>query len=249
MTLQRCVALVIAGLALALLPAPTSAQASSEAQLQTQVEQALAEVEGLGNLTVTVQDRVITLSGTVRNLRAKRQAIEAALGVKGFESLTSRLTIPAAESDAQLGELTTVIIRRYTFYTVFDDLNVRVSQGVVRLTGEVTEPHKKIDVEGMIERIPGVRDIDNQIEVLPVNGLDDRIRLAIRNGIYNNTLFSKYTRLPNPPIHIIVKNGRVRLTGVVNTNVESAFASTIARQVDGVRRFRNELRIETESPR
>lgn len=239
---------LVAGVAVALLPAPSSAQTPSDAQLKAQVERALAEEEGLVTVTVTVQDRVITLSGTLRNLRAKRQAIAAGLSVKGFESLTSLLIIPAAESDARIADLITATIRRYAFYTVFDDLNVGVSRGVVRLTGEVTEPRKKIDVEGMIERIPGVTDIDNEVEVLPVNGIDDRLRQAIMTGIYTNTLFSKYARQSNPPIHIIVKHGRVKLTGVVNSRVESEFASMIARRADGVFQFENELRIETESP-
>ena len=49
----------------------------------------------------------------------------------------------------------------------------------------------------------------------------------------------------NPPIHIIVENGRVTLTGVVNSNVERMLARSIATQFDALS-VKNDLKTDAE---
>jgi osmotically-inducible protein OsmY len=210
------------------------------------VADALAQEESLGRLTVEVQGRVVVLRGPVSSLGAKNRAIELVLAVDGVDSVTSEVVVAEAESDEAIGELAVSLIRRYGFFSVYDDINLQVLGGAVQLTGQVTEPHKKIDVEKLVSFIGGVQAIDNQLEVLPVSGADDRLRRAIAAAIYTDRLFQKYAEVTSPPIHIIVKRGRVRLTGVVISNVEREFAAMIARQVDGVRSFRNELTVESQ---
>ena len=214
-------------------------------ELEARVDAALANEETLSNVSAAVDGDVVTLSGVVSSVGVKERAAEIVLEVDGVGSIVSDLVIAGAESDAQVGQLAVALIRRYGFFSVFDDLNVEVQDGAVRLTGEVTEPHKKTDIEKLVSNIGGVREIDNQIEVLPVSGVDDRLRREIASLIYGDPLFSRYTEVTHPPIHIIVKRGRVRLTGVVISAVEREFAAMIARQVDGVRSFRNELRLES----
>jgi osmotically-inducible protein OsmY len=48
----------------------------------------------------------------------------------------------------------------------------------------------------------------------------------------------------NPSIHIIVKNGRVTLEGVVDTEGDKTIAAMKAREVDGVFDVQNNLRVE-----
>ena len=45
--------------------------------------------------------------------------------------------------------------------------------------------------------------------MLPVSPYDDEIRFRIARAIYNNAAFWHYAAMPNPPIHIVVKNGHV----------------------------------------
>ena len=64
--------------------------------------------------------------------------------------------------------------------------------------------------------------------MLPVSQFDDELRLQIARAIYGNSNFWRYGSMVNPPIHIIVENGRVTLEGVVNSNVDRMLARSIA---------------------
>jgi hyperosmotically inducible protein len=103
------------------------------------------------------------------------------------------------------------------YYGVFDDLSFRVDpDGTVTLMGAVTRPTLKSDAENVVQLIEGVTKVVNQIDVLPLSPEDDRIRMAEYRAIYGDpTLATRYGYRAIPPIHIIVKNGRVTLDGVV----------------------------------
>ena len=64
--------------------------------------------------------------------------------------------------------------------------------------------------------------------MLPVSFFDDELRFRIARAIYGNPTFWHYAAMANPPIHIVVENGHVTLTGVVNSNVERALARSLA---------------------
>ena len=51
---------------------------------------------------------------------------------------SNALTITRAESDEALAEAIAAKLRRYVFFSVFDDVNVEVVDGVATLTGYVT---------------------------------------------------------------------------------------------------------------
>ena len=121
-------------------------------------------------------------------------------------------------------------VNRYTRFTVFDDLNATVEDGIVTLTGHVTMPYKRNDLEGMVSKIEGVRQVNDRIEVLPVSITDEELRYGIARAIYGNSSFWDYASMPNPPIHIIVEHLHVTLTGVVQSNVERVIARSIASQ-------------------
>src|SRR4051795_3588433 len=70
------------------------------------------------------------------------------------------------------------------YYGVFDNLAYRVDGNTVTLLGQVTRPTLKSDAEHVVKDIEGVERVNNQIQVLPVSPMDDRIRLAEYRSIY-----------------------------------------------------------------
>jgi hyperosmotically inducible protein len=116
----------------------------------------------------------------------------------------------------------------YTQFTIFDDVNAAISDGVVTLQGRVTMPFKKQDIERRVAKVPGVKRVENRIGVLPVSQFDDELRYAVARAIYGNSAFWQYASMVNPPIHIIVERGRITLTGVVNSEVERMLARSLA---------------------
>src|SRR5207249_421299 len=83
---------------------------------------------------------------------------------------------------------------------------------------------------------------ENGIEVLPLSGFDDRIRLATYRAIYRQPGLDRLSVQAVPPIHIIVKNGNVTLEGVVPTKGDATRAFLAANGVSGVFSVMNNLR-------
>lgn len=136
-------------------------------------------------------------------------------------------------------------VQRYTRFTIFDDVNASVESGVVTLTGSVTAHFKKNDIAHRVASVEGVREVRNEIAVLPVSRFDDDLRYRIARAIYGNPSFWHYASMANPPIHIVVDNGRVTLTGVVNSNVERMLARSLATTF-GAFSVRNDLKTDAE---
>jgi hyperosmotically inducible periplasmic protein len=137
-------------------------------------------------------------------------------------------------------------VTTYSRFTVFDDVAASVDHGVVTLTGKVTMPFKAKDIEARVAKVPGVAQVRNRIEVLPVSIFDEQLRYVIARKIYGNPAFWQYAAMANPPIHIVVENGRVTLTGVVNSNSERMLARSLASGTFGAFSVVNELRTDAE---
>jgi hyperosmotically inducible protein len=136
-------------------------------------------------------------------------------------------------------------VNRYAHFTIFDDVNAKVSDGVVTLTGRVTMPYKRDDIMKRVAKTDGVREVRDDIQVLPVSQSDDQLRYRIARAIYGNPNFWNYALGPNPPIHIIVEHGHVTLTGVVNSDVDRRLARSLVDQF-GVMSVTSDLKTEAE---
>ena len=136
-------------------------------------------------------------------------------------------------------------IDNYVLYDIFDWVEGHVQTGRVMLDGYVTAPWKKEDLAKRIEQIPGVRGIENTIEVLSPVGDDVRISLARR--IYGDLMFLGRGTGANPPIHIVVHDsGDIALEGVVRTQVEKRLAGSLARTHPWTFEVENNLIVPTE---
>src|SRR5947209_2905870 len=72
------------------------------------------------------------------------------------------------------------------YYGVFDNLAYSVNGGTVTLYGQVTRPTLKSDAGNVVKRIEGVEKVENQIQVLPLSPMDDRLRIAEYRAIYGH---------------------------------------------------------------
>jgi hyperosmotically inducible protein len=79
--------------------------------------------------------------------------------------------------------------------------------------------------------------------VLPVSLADDRIRLAVARNIYRSDALDRYGFQSQPSIHIIVKQGRVTLEGVVDSESDKVIAGLKAGEVPGVFGVKNNLTV------
>ena len=124
-------------------------------------------------------------------------------------------------------------------------MDLKVDNGKVELTGWVTMPFKRDDLEKRVRKVEGVASVDNKIGVLPVSQFDDELRFRIAKAIYSNSSFWNYAAMANPPIRVVVNRGRVTLEGVVQSNVERMLARSLA---SGFGEFdlKNDLKTDAE---
>jgi hyperosmotically inducible protein len=130
-------------------------------------------------------------------------------------------------------------------YNVFDNLDFHLHDNdMVTLSGQVRLPSLKVSAERVVSNIEGVKSVINQIEVLPTSPFDDDIRRVAFLQIYSHSQLSRYGLQPVPPIHIIVKGGRLALEGFVANESDRAAAGIQANLVSNVFEVVNNLRVD-----
>lgn len=149
---------------------------------------------------------------------------------------------PASESD--LAKQVRHNLLMLPYYGVFDDLGFNVNGSSVTLTGQVNDPTLKRDAGDAVKKIKDVSNVVNNIEVLPLSPADNTVRLAAYRAIYNDpTLSVRYAYRATPPIHIIVKNGNIRLEGVVASQMDKDLINVRVHSVPGAFSIENDLQV------
>lgn len=130
------------------------------------------------------------------------------------------------------------------YYSVFDWIEFEVgNDGTVYLWGNVTTPpDTRSRAADYVKDISGVTNVVNDIEPLPVSPNDDRLRRSLYREIYSGPLF-RYQVGSLQSIHIVVKNGRVTLKGVVDSQADKNLAGVRAKTVPGVFKVTNDLEV------
>lgn len=206
------------------------------------VRLALAAERGAESIEFVVDGSEVTLRGRIETLWIKSRLVESALAVDGVETVASELEIPAVEDDNELAREVGQAIARYPYYTAWDYVDGRVVNGVVVLDGSVAPGRDKIrDLFERTAKVSGVQDIQMTIEAQPTSGLDRTLRQRLGFRIFSHEHFSEYSRMTTPPFHVLVHGGRVRLRGLVRTDLEKRLLGQIVRQTSGVLDVINDL--------
>jgi BON domain len=130
------------------------------------------------------------------------------------------------------------------YYGVFDNLAYSINGGTVTLYGQVVRASTRSDAGGRVKRIAGVTRVVNNIEVLPLSPMDDRIRARTYRSIAQMGGLYRYLQGTNPSLHIVVDRGHVTLEGVVSGSGDRNLAYIAANRVPGVFSVTNNLRLE-----
>jgi len=152
--------------------------------------------------------------------------------------------VQVSEGDELLAREIADKVSESLFYTMFDDVNVRVVDGVATLTGFVTMSIKSEEFTKLASKVRGIQRVVNEIETLPASMMDEALRAEIAVKIYHSEAFSDHAKQRVGPVHIIVRDGMVTLTGVVDSEAERQRAGVIARYAHGTWSVDNQLRVE-----
>jgi hyperosmotically inducible protein len=224
-------------LALAAQPSP-----AGQSQIQRAIEANLLE-ENLSGVEVDVDGDTVILSGKVPSLFGRTKAEEIAEEHDGVERVENRIVVNRQPDDQRIAGRVNRRLANYVHYSIYDLVTVAVRNGVVILGGKVTMPYKAEEMARMASRVQGVQEVKNQIETLPVSIGDEDLRHRIASRIYGDSMFFEYSIQSQPPIHILVENGRVTLAGEVSSEGEKLRAEQIARSTFGVLEVDNQLQV------
>ena len=70
-------------------------------------------------------------------------------------------------------------LMKYGNYSMFDEVTFQIHAGQVTLSGSVTEPFKKSDMQKIAAKVPGVEGVTDNIQVLPFSDADNALRRKI----------------------------------------------------------------------
>lgn len=197
-----------------------------------------------GQVHAQVKNGVATLTGTVDSYGQEMRAVRAARHQKGVTRVVDNIQVNTGNvSPQQIIRKARHAVLMYPFYTIFDHITFSIRGNRLTVAGEVTQPYKKSALGKILAGIKGVTYLKNNIKVLPEYPYDYHIREEVAESIYGDPLFVNYGNQANPPIHIIVNNGEVKLYGVVNSKVDRMEAAMDARFAATYFGLKNNLRV------
>jgi hyperosmotically inducible protein len=132
------------------------------------------------------------------------------------------------------------------FYGLFDSIGFEVDGDTVTLTGKVYNATNRKTAERRVRDIAGVKNVINNIKVLPPSSFDDRIRIRTARTLASGGSLYRYLQGVTPSMRIIVDRGHLTLEGVVRTNGDYRLANILAKGVPGVFSVTNNLEVTKE---
>jgi hyperosmotically inducible periplasmic protein len=237
--------LLAVGLLSATLVAETAASRYDN-QLQSTVTKKLASKSQFGNVQASVEDGVVTLTGTVDLYQRKLDAAKLAKKAPNSQGVRNLITVagpdvPDAQLEKKLG--TKMLYVRNGYDSTFDFFALNVKDGVVTVEGEDRTGVGRDEALADIANMPGVKDVVDNVTIEPVSPFDDGLRLRAMRVIYRDPVLSRYAMDPARPIRIIVANGHITLYGSVDSKADKDIAGIRANQIFGAFSVDNKLQV------
>src|SRR6202158_3010866 len=217
-------------------------------QIQQTVNQKIHDAKQLPNVSASVEDGIVTLTGTVGLYQDK---LDAAKKIKKLANVTGvRNDIAVAGETVPDGQLQQKLAKKLAYDrggyydNAFNYLALSVKDGVVTINGDTVTDVAKDSALAIVARTPGVKDVVSQVTVLPVSIFDDSIRVLTARAIYRDSVLGRYASDPVHPIRIVVDNGHVTLFGTVQSAMDKTVAGIRASSVPGAFSVENKLVVD-----
>jgi hyperosmotically inducible protein len=235
-------------LAVGILSAGLAAQTASaryDSDIQTRVTQQLAKKSDFRNLQASTEDGIVTLSGSVDLYQQKLDAAKKVRKLDKVQGVRNQVAVRTTAPDAELAAKLERKLHydRIGYDNQFNFVDVAVNNGVATLNGETRTDVGRDSALSLVNNMPGVKDVVDNIKVSPVSGFDDRIRISALRAIYRDPVLSRYASDPAKPIRIVVDNGKLSLYGTVASAMDKQVAGIRANQIFGVFSVQNNLEV------
>ena len=242
----KCYFSVLAVLAMTL---PVWAQRGSvgsgryDQQIEQNVNKVLQANDKWKGITASTDDAIVTLDGNVNLYIDKEDARRKVSKIDHVQGVRNRVQVASSVPDSELRQKLSdkLAYDRIGYGIAFNNLTLNVQNGTVTVGGQVHDYPSRDSAIAIVETTPGVKDVIDDITVLPTSTFDDDLRIRVARAIYGSPTLQKYAMDPQKPIRIIVNNGHVTLDGVVDSQMDSQIAETQAKSVPNVFSVKNNL--------
>ena len=217
-------------------------------QIQQTVTHKLHDAKQLQGVNSSVEDGIVTLTGTVGLYQDKLDAAKKTKKLANVTGVRNDIavageTVPDAQLQQKLAKK--LAYDRVGYYdNAFNYLALSVKEGVATINGDTLNDVAKDSALAIVARTPGVKDVVNQVNVLPVSLFDDSIRVRTARAIYRDSVLGRYASDPVHPIRIVVDNGHVTLYGTVESAMDKTIAGIRASSVPGAFSVENKLVVD-----
>jgi len=229
--------------------AQTAGSGRYDQQIQADVTKLLSSKDKWKGVTASTEDAIVTLNGSLKILIDKIDLGKKVDKIKNVNGVRNHIEISGSASDVELKEKLADKLRydRVGYGILFNNLTLDVQNGVATIGGQVRDYPSRDSAIAVATTMPGVKDVVDNIEVLPTSGMDDDLRIRVARAIYGNNVLSRYALDPQKPIRIVVDNGHVSLYGVVDSAMDKQIAVTQAKSVPNVFSVEDHLMVATSS--
>ena len=217
-------------------------------QIQQTVTHKLHDAKQLQAVNSSVEDGIVTLTGTVGLYQDKLDAAKKTKKLANVTGVRNDIavageTVPDAQLQQKLAKK--LAYDRVGYYdNAFNYLALSVKDGVATINGDTLNDVAKDSALAIVARTPGVKDVVSQVNVLPVSIFDDSIRVRTARAIYRDSVLGRYATDPVDPIRIVVDNGHVTLYGTVQSVMDKTIAGIRASSVPGAFSVENKLAVD-----
>lgn len=222
----------------------------TDREIRNEIVEAMRMDSRIGDdlIEVEVNEGRVMLSGTVRSMTEKNLAIVKAwvLGVKqvdadGLEvaSEATRTQVSTKKFNGMTNERIKAALE--TSLTVnpwvsVSNLEVRVEDGIITLSGQVDTLRARREASREASQTTGVREVVNELKVRPPEQLTDaQIETAVGESLADNPW------LADNQLMFKADDGKVTLSGEVDSLFERIEAGKTAAMIKGVEEVKNHL--------
>ena len=177
-------------------------------------------------------------------MRMKKRYREMLVMMGAVALLMMAGSLFASEMDKRIEETAK---KSYVFNTYLkgDDIQIHSQDGVVTLTGTVSEESHLSLAADTVADLPGVKSVDNRLEVkgeIPEKNSDAWIHMKVK------TMLMLHRNLDDAHTEVAVKDGRVILQGEVGSRAEKDLTTEYVKDVEGVQDVDNQMTVAKTPP-
>lgn len=188
-----------------------------------------------GQIGVTANGGVVTLTGHAGSYAAKDAAERAAARVEGVKAIAEELDVQREDRFKRGDEaIAGTIVERFSWDTTIPKgaVKAQVEDGWVCLRGEVRRHFEKEATETAVRTLAGVIGVIDHVTVTPRVDVSD-VRDDIRTALHRSPFFDR------DMVKVAVDGGTVRLTGSVDTLRDRKVAEKTAWAAPGAVKVEN----------